>query len=201
MAQAESGKTGMPGKIEVPSKSPLAALCHMQTGIQNSQTANKKMGSRNPMFFCEFSTRHLIRDLLGGIGPDLTQRRVIMGDGHELLDGGVEVHGDDDFVDELGGFWADDAGSEDLAGFLVSEHLDEAGGFTHDHGFAVIVEGITGFEEGCVLFFELFGGGTDDGHLRVGKNAEEGEAVVDGFIGGFAVNELCSVACSDPTKS
>ena len=47
--QAQSGKTGMPGKMDVPPKSPLAARSQTQTGIQNSQTTKRKMGSRMVM--------------------------------------------------------------------------------------------------------------------------------------------------------
>ncbi len=140
----------------------------------------------------------LVGEFFGGVGPDFGEGGVVVGDAGEGGGGGAEVHGNDDFVDEFGGFRADAEGAEDFAGFGVGEHFDEAVGFAHGHGFAVVVEGVGGGEEGDFLGEEFGLGGADGGDLGVGEDAEEAEAVMDVFEGlGGVGEEAMGVAGGD----
>src|SRR5262249_38945907 len=93
-------------------------------------------------------------------------------------DGAAEAHGGGGLVDEFHGLRPDGGGAEDFAGFGVGDHFDEAFGFSHNHGLAVIGERIGSGPPGAA---GSGGGGfvhADGGGLGLGENAEELEAVI-----------------------
>ena len=122
-------------------------------------------------------------NVVGRIGPDLAEGRVVVRDAQEFGGGAAEVQSDHKFVDELDGFRADDGGTKKFARACIRDQLNEAVDLAFDHGFAVIVEGVAGNFDFSTQFggFEFTeSGGADAG---VSENAVEFQAVVHCFRG------------------
>jgi hypothetical protein len=112
-----------------------------------------------------------------------------VGDAGEVGGGGAKVHGDDDFVDEFGGFGADTRCAEDAARIALDDEFHEAVGLGADERFAVVGEEIFRGEDRDVLRGALALAEAGGGDLRMGEDGE-------GFPSDSNTGELCSPAIS-----
>ena len=71
-------------------------------------------------------------ELLGRIRPDFAQRRVVMRNAGEITGGGTEMHGDDDFVDQLRRLGAGAGGADNSPGLTLSEEFHNCLLYTSD---------------------------------------------------------------------
>src|SRR6476660_7246305 len=71
----------------------------------------------------------------------LRKRRVWEDGAHQVFLGGLQLHGDDEALDELGNLGADHVGADQLAGARVEDGFDETVALAQRQGFAIGAEG------------------------------------------------------------
>ena len=101
----------------------------------------------------------------------LRQRRMREDRVHQLFLGGLEVHGDDEALDQLGHFGADHVRAEQLAGLRVEDRLDQAFRLAERDRLAVADEGEAADLDLVALLLRLRLGQADRCDLRVAIGA------------------------------
>ena len=98
---------------------------------------------------------------------------------HQLLFRGLQVHGDDVALDQLGDLGADHVGAEQLPGLLVEHHLHQALVLAERDGLAVADEREAADADVEALLLGLRLGETDRGDLRVAVGAARDLVLVE----------------------
>src|SRR5688572_5610083 len=75
-----------------------------------------------------FSSRHLISEFFGRIGPNLRKGGMVVGHSREFPDGHSLEHGRNDLMNELATMRSHAASSQNLSGFGVGQELHETVG-------------------------------------------------------------------------
>lgn len=122
-----------------------------------------------------------VGDFLEGVFPDFGEGGVVPIDGEEVEDGGLEADSDVKGVDEFAGILPDAFGAHNATGSGLGLDLDKAVFGFHKNGFAVIVEGIGGAEEGDAPLAEGALAHPGEGDLGIGEDDVERKIVVHGL--------------------
>ena len=116
-----------------------------------------------------------------GVGEDLGEGGVVPRGAEEVVHGGVHRKRAAEAVDELGGGDADDLGAENAAANGVGEDFDVPAFGCHENGFAVVVEGVGGDEEGGITGGEIGFEAADGGEGGIGEDDVQEKVVIDWF--------------------
>ncbi|MGY3082320.1 hypothetical protein ACVWZZ_008728 [Bradyrhizobium sp. LM6.10] len=100
---------------------------------------------------------------------------------HQLFFRGLQIHGDDVALNQLGDLCADHVGAEELAGLLVEDHLDQALVLAERDRLAVTDEGEAADADLAATLLGLGFGEADGGHLRLAIGAARDQVLVHGM--------------------